>query len=294
MSDEGFFREVNEDVRAERLRGFWNRFGWMIITAVLVIIAATAAWRGYEYWQAQRAAEAGDKFLAALTLAQSGDTDTAMAALEELEAEGFGAYSVLARMRAATLSAEADNFGEAIEAFRTIAADDAVPLAVREAASIRAAYLLVDHGSYEDVLATVEDMTGEAHPMRHSAREVLGMAAWKAGDMETATGWFEEIVADAQAGPRFAERANIMLDLIAASGPEGEVPAASAPQAETGEGAATAPLDLQEIAPELAPATSEDATAEGATDNADAPAADPTPAAPETVPLTPSENENPS
>lgn len=293
MSDEGFFREVNEDLRAERLRGFWNRFGWMIITAVLVIILATAAWRGYEYWQDRQAAQAGDKFLAALTLAQSGDTEAAMAALQELEAEGFGAYSVLARMRAATLSAEADNYGEAIEAFQAIAADESVPLAVREAASIRAAYLLVDHGSYEDVLATVEDMTGDGHPMRHSAREVLGMAAWKAGDVETASGWFEEILADAQAGPGFAQRANLMLDLIAASGPEGEAPATAAPQAGADQGATTAPLDLQEIAPELAPSTAEDETDEAEAE-AETPALDPTPAAPETVPLTPSETDNPS
>jgi hypothetical protein len=204
-------------------------------------------------------------------------------------------------MRAATLSAEADNYGEAIESFETIAADGSVPLAVREVASIRAAYLLVDHGSYEDVLATVEDMTGEGHPMRHSAREVLGMAAWKAGDLETASGWFEETVADAQAGPAFAERANMMLDLIAASGPEGEIPEAPSPAAQAEEGAATAPLDLQELAPQLAPAATEGETGEGETGEGTAdgaeveePAADPTPAAPETVPLTPSETENPS
>lgn len=270
MSDESFFREVNEDLRSERLRRFWNRFGWMIVTAVVIIILATAGWVGYSYWQDQRAARSGDAFLQALTLARDGETDEAMAVLAELEETGVGAYPVLARMRAATLSAEAGNFADAIDAFTVIGNDGSVPRALREVARIRAAYLLVDHGSYEDVLATVDDMTEEGHPMRHSAREALGMAAWKAGHTETAEGWFEQIASDPQAGGAFAERADIMLDLIEGGASAGETLPDASP--ETAGDETEAPVSPDTRAPALAPA---DGNEEDPPETTSAPPAEP-------------------
>lgn len=289
MSDESFFREVNEDLRAERMRGFWNRFGWMIITAVVLIILATAAFVAYEYWQDRRAARSGDAFLQALTLAREGETEQAMTALQELQETGVGAYPVLARMRGATLSAEAGNFGEAIDAFTAIGEDGSVPQALREAAKVRAAYLLVDHGSYEDVEAVVGDMATADHPMRHSAREALGLAAWEAGDVETAKARFEEIASDAAAVPGFSERAGVMLDLMTAGAVPGEAPPeASAPPAEQEGAEGAAPVDLQSIAPALAPSIGQPAAApEGEGQNAPAGETEPqtAPGAPETVPL---------
>lgn len=290
MSDDSFFREVNEDLRSERLRTFWARYGWMIITGFILVVVATAAWRGYEYWQSQKAAESGDAFLQALTLANEGQTEEALAAFEVLQSEGHGAYPVLARMRAATLRADAGDAEAAIATFREIGEDGAAPQAAREVAQIRAAYLLVDHGSYDDVLAVAGPLATENHAFRNSAREPLGLAAWKAGDLETAGDWFDQIASDEAAPAGFSQRADIMLDLIAAA--SGDAPEvadqptqpARAGDAEDGAGGAGAPLMLEDIAPELAP------TAPGA-DAEEEPAAPEAPA--ETVPLEQLE-ENPS
>ncbi len=271
MTDNSFFREVNEDLRSQRLRDFWTRFGWMIITAVVVIVAGTAAWRGWDYWQSRQAAAAGDQFLQAMTLADQGDTEGALAAFQNLAETGHGSYPALARMRAATLQAEAGEHRAAIEAFRALGEDEGVPVALREASRIRAAYLLVDHGSYDDVAAVVTTMTGEDHPMRHSAREALGLAAWKAGETDTARQHFDALVADEAAPAGAVGRAEVLLDLIAAGAPAAQLPAAEGetPPAAPATEAPGAPLLLDDIAPGLAPAPMpEDGTMEG-----DAPAA---------------------
>lgn len=257
MSDESFFREVNEDLRSERLKNFWSRYGLMIVTAVIVIVLAAAAWRGYEYWQSQRASVAGDAFLEALTLARDGRTEEALAALDVLSEDSFGAYPVLASMRAATLRAEAGDHEAAISAFRAIGENGSVPVGVREAARLRAAYLLVDHGSYEDVQSVITDMTADEHPMRHSARETLGLSAWRTGDLDTARDWFQRITADEAGAFGPTERAEIMLDLIAAAGPDGEQP----PVVETPaiEPTSETPFLLEDFAPGLAPGLSGEA-----------------------------------
>ena len=70
----------------------------------------------------------------------------------------------------------------------------------------------------EQVAAEAEQLTNAANPMRHSAREVLGLSAYKAGDFARAKEWFEQVVNDAEAPRNLSNRAQMLLDLIAASG----------------------------------------------------------------------------
>src|SRR5580658_7140009 len=52
------FQEVDEEVRREQLKKLWERYGTYIIAALILVIVAVGGWRGYEWWQAKRAAGA--------------------------------------------------------------------------------------------------------------------------------------------------------------------------------------------------------------------------------------------
>lgn len=218
MSDDSFIREVEEELRSDRLQKFWKSFGPFVIGGAVAIVLATAGYRGWEYYVDSQASASGDKFLAALNLAGDGKTDEAMATLQELEKDGYGAYPVLARMRAATLLHKQGKAEEAVAAFDEVAADSSVPAAIRDMARLRAAYILVDIGSEDDVAKRAEPLTADSNPLRHSAREALGLAAWKAGKLGDAQKLFKEITDDQKAPRGVSERASLMLDLIASSG----------------------------------------------------------------------------
>lgn len=215
--DESFIREVNEEIRSEQMRAIWNRFGRIMIAAGVLVVVGTIGKVAYDHWSATKASESGDRFLAALTLVGQ-NNDEALAALSALESDGHGAYPVLARMRAASLVAERGDAAGAIAAFGAIARDTSVPQALRDAARLRAGYLLVDTGSYDDVSAEVEQLASSQNALRHSAREVLGLSAYKHGDLARAKEWFEQIVADAEGPRNVANRAQMLLDLINANG----------------------------------------------------------------------------
>lgn len=219
MSDEhSFIREVNEELRSDAAKAFWQRYRFLIIGLAVAIVVGTAAYRGWEYWRNTTAAQSGDAFLAAMELSRAGKADEALAAFQALEKTGHGSYPVLARMRAATVLADKGDAAAAIEAFSSVAADASQPDAIRDVARLRAGYLLVDAGSYDDVSAQVEVLAVPGNPSRHSAREILGLAAFKAGNFERAANWFGEIAADDETPSGIAGRANVMLDLIAARG----------------------------------------------------------------------------
>ncbi|MBD9373143.1 tetratricopeptide repeat protein [Rhizobium sp. ARZ01] len=216
--DDSFIREVNEELRSDQMRAIWRKFGRVLIGAAVLLVLGTIGKVSYEYWRETEASAAGDRFLSALTLIREDKKEEGQKELAALEKDGFGAYPVLARMRSASLLAENGDTAGAVAAFTAIAKDGAIPQALRDAARLRAAYLLVDTASYEEVSAEAEQMTNPASAMRHSAREVLGLSAYKHGDFKRAKEWFEQITGDAESPRNVANRAQMMLDLITASG----------------------------------------------------------------------------
>ncbi|EKF19931.1 tetratricopeptide repeat protein [Nitratireductor pacificus] len=219
MSDDSFIREVNEELRQDQLKSIWRRFGPIAIGAAVVLVLATAAYVGYERWTASRANASGDAFSQALDLARQGENDEALAAFKELEASGHGSYPLLARMRAATVLAADGDPQAAVAAFDAIANDRAITDVIADVARLRAGLLLVDHGSYADVAARVETLTADGNALRHSAREALGLSAWKEGKREDALRLFGQISGDAAAPRNIRQRAELMSELIAGSGP---------------------------------------------------------------------------
>nr|WP_272212176.1 tetratricopeptide repeat protein [Marinicella sp. W31]MDC2878087.1 tetratricopeptide repeat protein [Marinicella sp. W31] len=216
--DDSFIREVNEELRSDRMKDAWRRFGRYLIALAVLLVVGTAGWRGYEYWQARQAAESGDVFLTALNQIEAGNLDAAEQTLARLETEGYGAYPVLAELRSATLLSEAGDTAAAVSAFSSIGKDRSVPEAIRDAAKLRAGWLLVDTGTYEQVSAEVEALANDGNPFRFSAREILGLSAYGHQDYSRAQEWFEEISNDPEAPRNVLNRAQILLEVMTANG----------------------------------------------------------------------------
>ncbi|MER8777115.1 tetratricopeptide repeat protein [Mesorhizobium sp. M0977] len=217
MSDDSFIREVNEEIRRDQAHALWDRFGTAVLVLAVLVVLGTAAVVGYRYWDETRANRSGDAFSQALKLANEGKNDEALAALEGLEKDGYGAYPLLARMRAATVKADKGDVDAAVKDFDEVAADTKIPSGIRDMARLRAALLLVDHGTFADVSSRVEALTADTNTLRHTAREALGLAAWKEGKAADALKLFDQIAADDGAPRNTRERATLMSELIRGS-----------------------------------------------------------------------------
>lgn len=218
MSDDSFIREVDEELRSARLQDFWKKYGNIVIALAVAIVLATGGYRFYEYYTNQKAAEAGDAFMSAVRLAQEGKQDEAVAAFAALEDHESPSYRTLALMRGAAELAENGKKEEALSKFDLIAADTSADENMRAIARIRAAHILVDTGSVQDVESRVSPLTAPGAPYRASAREAIGLAYFKAGDLENAFKQFDEISKDIETPQALRQRVTIMLSLIASRG----------------------------------------------------------------------------
>jgi hypothetical protein len=210
------FQEVDEEVRRERLRQLWERHSTLIIAVAFLIVAAIGGWRTYQWWEAKQAAENGARFEAAMSLESKGNHADAEAAFARIAAEGTAGYRLLARFQEAAEVARRDA-AAAVKAYDALAADGKITPALQDLARIRAGLLLADTAPFEEMRARLEPLTASDRPFRHSARELLALAAWRAGNMDATRRWAEMVIGDPESPPGARSRVD-MLMALAASG----------------------------------------------------------------------------
>ena len=195
MSD--IFNEVDEELRREQLKRLWDRYGILIIALAVLFVAAVGGWRGYQWYEAKKAAEAGTAFDAAAVLSEQGQHKEAEAAFAKIAADGTASYRVLAKMREAASLAQQDPKA-AVAIYDAVAADRSLDQMQRDLAMMRAAFILVDTASYDELKGRIEALAAENRPFRHSARSLLALAAWRANNAAEMRRWADMVLADPQ------------------------------------------------------------------------------------------------
>jgi hypothetical protein len=207
------FDEVDEEVRRDQLKRLWDEYSIYIIAGAFLIIAAVGGWRGYQYLEAKKAAEAGAAFDKAVELSEQNKHAEAEAAFAELAKNGPSGYRTLARLRVAGQVTNRDPQAAA-KMFDDIAADSSVGVKLQDLAKIRAAGLLLDTASYPTILQRLEPLTAPGAIYRHSARELLALSAFRANDMTAARQWLDMIANDAETPASMRSRAEAMQALL--------------------------------------------------------------------------------
>lgn len=214
MSD--IFREVDSDLRSEQYSQLWKRFGPYLIGLAVLFVAAIGGWQLWVYSQERAAQATGNRFFAALELAEAGDHTAATDALNAIAQDGSGQYPMLAIFRAASEKAALGDIQGAVAEYDRIAQESGTPELIGEIAQLRAALILVDTASLADLESRIGDLAAIGQPWRHSAREILGLAAWRMGQIEKARGYFQDIADDQERPADLNTRAQVMLALIRA------------------------------------------------------------------------------
>ncbi|WP_448032668.1 tetratricopeptide repeat protein [Bradyrhizobium liaoningense] len=207
------FNEVDEEVRREQLKKLWDKYSIYFIALMVLVVAAVGGWRGYQYLEAKKAAEAGAAFEKAVELSEQDKHADAEKAFTELAAKAPSGYRTLARLRAAAEAASGDPKAAA-KMYDDIAADRSVGGEWQDLAKIRAAGLLLDSASYADMQQRLEPSAAPKSTFRHSAREMLALSAWRNNDMTAARKWLDAIDGDGETPPGLRSRAEALQALL--------------------------------------------------------------------------------
>jgi hypothetical protein len=210
------FHEVDEEIRREQLKKLWDRYGIYLSALAVLVVLAVAGWRAYDWWEAKKAAEIGGQFEAAAQLVDQGKHEEAEKAFARIAAEGTSGYRVLARLREAAELARRDPKA-AVGAYDEIAKDPRVSQTFQDLATVRAAMILVDTASLAEMTQRLEPLTAASAPFRHTARGLLALAAWRAGDKAALHKWAELINTDPETPQALRQRIDALTALAGES-----------------------------------------------------------------------------
>ena len=210
MSDQAAFQEVDDAVRQDDLKAWWQRYGTWAVGGVVVLIVAVAAFVGWRQYEASRGAVASAAYTA--SLAKIGKDDGAARTELDLQAKSAPEpYRTLAALAAAQLRGTAD---QDVAALLAVAPN--LPSELSDLAVVMAAFRGLDAGKAEELLGRLEPLAGPERAFRVSVRELQAMVAARKGDTKSARAAWEEIAKDRAAPPGAQQRAQAMLNLHAA------------------------------------------------------------------------------
>lgn len=207
------FDEVEEDLRADRMRRLAARYGGLLAGALLLVVAGVAGMQGWRWWQGRQAAEAASGYLAASrdAAAEGADLKAVADRFAALAAESPAGYRTLARLRAAALKAESGQRQEALALWEAVAADAAADPVLRDLATLLWGLHALDSGDPAAVEARLAPLAAPGGPWRASAEEIRALAALRRGETEAARRTLAALAADNEVPRGVRERAGRLL-----------------------------------------------------------------------------------
>ncbi len=205
------FDEIEEDLRAERAKQFWKRYGGLVLGAAVMVVAGVGAYQGWNWWQTRRTQEAAVAYLAA-----DADQDRARSAqtFAAIAADAPEGYRTLARLREAAVKADTGDLPGALAAWDAVAADQSAERIYRDLASYNWVLRQLDLTDPDRLTARLGPLMQDGAPYRASARELSALIALRAGRPDEAKTTLQQLDTDVTAPDGVRTRARALLSRL--------------------------------------------------------------------------------
>lgn len=198
-----FLREVDDLVRAERLKSAWDNFKFWIIGGLATVIVAIMAFHFISDW---RASKQDSQALAYWSLTQTQDEEQQFKILTTLSEEGDMGYRTLAKFHLAGYWISKDDLEKAAGVYTSIFNDRAVPSTLSDIARLMYAQLKLDSDATE-AEKTLKQLVANNSAYTASALEFLAGQAENQGKVEQAKAYYEQMLQKADLAPDMRARA---------------------------------------------------------------------------------------
>jgi hypothetical protein len=196
---ESFINEVTEEVRRDKLFGYFRRYGWIGIVAVLLIVGG-AAYREYQLAAKQAESEAfGNAVLDALDQDDAAARSTALAAVQ-----APGQRQALLNLLQST-DPETDK-AATLAALTAVADDATLPASYRDLAVLRRVIVAGTDLPAADRRALLDPIAAPGRPYRPLALEQLALLSVETGETAAAITALEALRQDQEATPGLRRR----------------------------------------------------------------------------------------
>lgn len=149
--------DLEEQEQLDQLKHFWNTWGTLISSVLVVVFGALAVWNGYQFWQNRQATQASALFDAVEVAVQTGDQTRVEQAFGDIRGKYAGTVQAAqAGLMVAKLEME-KNQPDAAKAALEWTAKNASDEGYRAIARLRLASVLLEQKAYDAALQTLSE-----------------------------------------------------------------------------------------------------------------------------------------
>lgn len=211
-SDE-FINQVEEELRHDRLSALWKKWQFVVYAIIAAIILGVGGREAWHWYSTSTAGKASDEFTAALQSMEKGEIDAAQTKLDALIKGAPAGYKSLALQSKAEIALrKGDTLGaqKALEEAAKTGPDEDL----KSAAAIKAAYLVMEKESLDQLTGRLKPVIDNKGPFAAMAQEVLAAKALDEGKNGEARMKYQSLALMLDAPEGVKQRAQLALTLL--------------------------------------------------------------------------------
>lgn len=213
-TNEAFLREVDDELRRDQLTSFWERWGRLLIVAIVVALAAFAGVLYWQHRQREAAGVEGEQLQIAYDALGANDAKAAARPLADLSRSSRDGYRALALMTQADILLQKNDLKGAAAKFGSIAADPSLADPFRNLALIRQTAAEYDTLKPQVVVERLRPLAVPGNPYFGSAGEMVAVAQLRMNRKDLAGALFGQIAREANVPDSVRQRAVQMAGVL--------------------------------------------------------------------------------
>ncbi|MGZ8418775.1 MAG: tetratricopeptide repeat protein [Allosphingosinicella sp.] len=210
VDNETFYREVDEELRRDQMKSYWERFGKLAIAGILLVLAAIG---GYIWWLNQKEVKAGERsatLVEAFDDVAAGRKAAAAAKLDGLAKSGADGHRAAALLTKADLAIDGNDLKGAAALYKQVADDAGLARPYRDLALVRMTAVELDTLPPQAVIDRLKGLAVAGNPWFGSAGEMVALSYLKQGKPQQAAGVFAAMAKDKKLPDTLRSRATQM------------------------------------------------------------------------------------
>ncbi|HEX8468765.1 MAG TPA: tetratricopeptide repeat protein [Allosphingosinicella sp.] len=210
VDNESFYREVDEELRRDQMKTYWERFGKLVIAGVVLLLALIG---GYIWWQNQKEVKAGERsatLVEAFEEVASGRKKAAVPKLDDLVKSGSDGHRAAALLTKADLAIEGKDLKGAAAVYKQIADDEGLARPYRDLALVRMTAVELDTLPPQAVIDRLKGLAVPGNAWFGSAGEMVALSYLKLNRPQQAAGIFAAMAKDKKLPDTLRSRATQM------------------------------------------------------------------------------------
>lgn len=213
-ADDILFREINEELKQEKMRNFWKKYGILATVVVIAALTFAVSFESIKAWQNKKAQTWSDAYAYAYNLQIQGKYDESIAVFKDIEQQNGGIYRDIAQMQIANILLEQAKNDEALTVLTALVNNPDANANIQNMAVFKLASYKLDNAPREEVEALLNRLIIDNGSWVNVAKEMKAMLEIREGNLSQALEIYNDILNNNELSDTLKSRVQDMISVL--------------------------------------------------------------------------------